>query len=228
MDLVDIPIVVSNMRASLTQKGTSTLVITTTGKGHKISIPKTSIDATLATSDAFYMKFNRPLRCNPRSSKPKQSLAIKTDHVGNIAGAITPTFDTRSWKTEPFLSWGYNTKLFVSPADFGVLTIADAHCFSCLNVCEVSSVEFLRMMPGTRSFDVAFLLEDGERHVVENIDKSELPRLSAQLEALGLSENCSESSGEESESEASDWCDEGETSSSSDDLCSSMSSDESI
>lgn len=227
MSFSDIPVVVSNVKSFLRIDQGSNQVCTLHSKTLSTKFCPNNIECALATHDKFYLRFIRPLACNPRSKKPQQYVTLKSDNVNGLVSVIKPDYDTRPWNCKPFKSWGYDTELFISPVDVGVFVLAQSNAFVHFNCTEVSKVEFFRTMPGTRSFDAAFTLDSGRQHIIENVDKSDLSRLNSNLELHGIAEHCSDSSDGE-QSECSEWSENCSSDGSSDDCCSGWSSGDSI
>ena len=202
MPVTDVPVIVSNIRGVFGER----VLIT---KHKTVNVSAANTECTVATKDRVYVRFKSPIACNPRSQKQRSTLVMKTDDVDGVLSSVPADYDVRKWTSKPFESWGYDCKMYFSPASVGILFIAYTDGFLALELPTLSSVEFMRTMPGTRSFDVVFYTKFGAKHVVENIDKSELSRLNAELESVGLAEHCSDGSdscGSESCSEWSEGC----------------------
>ena len=206
MLLSDIPVSISNINATLSIKETDEICITARGNGKKFRLSCNNMDCVVATPDKMYLRFSTPVVCNPRSRKPKSFLVFKSDQISKITSVLQPHYNVITWNCKEFLSIGYEKKLYISPPQVGVIFIAASQEFVCLKSCEIERVQFLRTMPGTRSFDVALLMNTGEQHLFENVDKSEMCRLLELLSDVGIAQgNDSDSENMESVSSDSDW-----------------------
>tara|TARA_Y100000817_G_scaffold110586_1_gene86541 strand:+ start:1326 stop:1958 length:633 start_codon:yes stop_codon:yes gene_type:complete len=191
----DIPVIVSNVRANLRPGKILT-------KQRTISFRQSNVHSVLATDTAVFVKWKSAFVCNPRNKKPLKCLVLRTSDVDAVLSIFPVDYDTRQWSSNPFKSWGYDTRLHFSDPDEGVVAIEQAKSFEIVPLSSISSVEFARAVPGTRSFDVIIHDETGAEHAVEYIDKSELPRLHSKLSGFG---EASDTSSQSSASECSAW-----------------------
>ena len=209
----DVPVIVSNVRAYLRPGEIKTRQKTILFGGQ-------GVQDVFATNKKVYVKWNTAFVCNPRSKKPHSCLVMHTEDIDGVLGVFPATYDTRKWSSKPFESWGYDSKLYFSDtdADQDILAIEQRDTFRILPVSSIESVQFDRTMPGTRSFDVVICDYNGEKHVVENIDKSELPRLNSEFSDFGVFEAMGDALSQASSS-SSDDCSEWEEGCSSEDAC---------